>query len=294
MKKFLQIIKWLCFTFLFIIILSISYLRFGRVLDSQIYRADYKDEKIETEFDYNEMYLYLSDSTLIHAALFKAKDSTKIKATVFHHAGNGMSINTSQKKFYAPLVQNGYQIFTYERRGYGKSTGKADNSQILKDDAIELFDKFLNFREVKDSKVIIWGTSIGGIFATANASARNDKISGLVIESAFSSFPDVAKFYANEISLEKFKFLIPLIVNNDFPTNREIKKISKPILIIHSTEDKKIPFEFSEDIYENSNKEHTEFWKIKGKHVRGIINYEQEYIEKFNSILEKQVPIQNK
>ena len=52
-------------------------------------------------------------------------------------------------------------------------------------------------------------------------------------------------------------------------------------------EDKKIPFEFAEDIYANSNKENTDFWKIKGKHVRGIIDYESEYVEKFNSLLFK-------
>lgn len=287
MKIILKIIKWLFLVSLIIVLITISYIRFGRVLDSQIYRADYKDEEIDTEFDYDEMYLFLSDGTKIHAALFKPNDSIKVKSTIFHHAGNGMSLNDSQKRFYSPLIKNGFQIFTYERRGYGKSTGKADNSQVLKNDANEIFDKVSNFQEVKDSKIIIWGTSIGGIFATANASDRNNKISGLIIESAFSSFPDVAKFYASEINLEKFKFVIPLIVNNDFPTNREMKNIDKPVVIIHSTEDKKIPFEFSEEIYENSNKESTEFWRIKGKHVRGIINYEREYIEKFNGILSK-------
>ena len=74
---------------------------------------------------------------------------------------------------------------------------------------------------------------------------------------------------------------------NDFPTNREIKKINKPVVIIHSIEDKKIPFEFAQDIYENSNKETTEFWKIKGRHVRGIMNYEKKYVEKFNSMIKK-------
>ena len=285
MKKLLQIIKWLLIVFLVVIIAAISYIRFGRVLDSQIYRASYKDEVINTAFDYDEMYLYLSDSTKIHAALFQPHDSIEIKATIFHHAGNGMSLNDSQKRFYGPLIQNGYQIFTYERRGYGKSTGKADNSQTLKDDANEVFDQALSLQDVKGSRIIVWGTSIGGIFATANAAARNDQISGLIIESAFSSFPDVAKFYASEINMEKFKFIIPLIVNNDFPTNQKIKKIDKPIVIIHSTEDKKIPFEFSEDIYANANKENTEFWRIEGKHVRGIIKYEQAYIEKFDGIL---------
>lgn len=287
MKLVLKILKWLFLLFLTIGIVLIAYLRFGRVLDSQIYRADYTDEKIKTTFDYRELFLDLSDGTKIHAALFRPNDSLRVKATIIHHAGNGMSLNDSQKRFYGPLINEGYQIFTYERRGYGQSTGKADNSQTLRADADEIFDQVINFEEVQRSKIIIWGTSIGGIFATANAASKSENIDGLIIESAFSSFPAVAKFYASEVNLENFKFVIPLIVNNDFPTNKEIKKIHKPVVIIHSMEDKKIPFEFAEDIYANSNKENTDFWKIKGKHVRGIIDYESEYVEKFNSLLFK-------
>ena len=287
MKKILKVIKWMFMILLFLLIGAIAYLRFNRSLDSQIYRANYKDEKIDTEFDYKGMYLSLNDNTRIHSALFKPHDSMRVKATIIHHAGNGMNLNDSQKRFYAPLIKEGYQIFTYERRGYGKSTGKSDNSQVLRNDANEIFNQVLKFEEVKNSKILVWGTSIGGIFATANASSKNEQISGLIIESAFSSFPAVAQFYASEINLEKFKFIIPLILNNDFPTNREIKKIDKPVVIIHSIEDKKIPFEFAQDIYENSNKETTEFWKIKGRHVRGIMNYEKKYVEKFNSMIKK-------
>ena len=285
MKTFFKIIKWSFLILLLLLTTSILYLRFGRVLDSQIYSADYKDEPIETEFSHKEMYLSLSDGTRIHAALFIPDDSVGLKATIFHHAGNGMSLNDSQKRFYQPLLEAGYQIFTYERRGYGKSSGVADNSQTLKRDANEIFDQLMAFKEVNDTRVIVWGTSIGGIFATSNASEKNELIDGLIIESAFSSFPAVAQFYASEISLEKFKFLIPLIVNNDFPTNREIKNINKPVVIIHSKEDKKIPYKFAEDIFANANKSNTELWTIEGKHVRGIINYEMEYLEKFNRIL---------
>lgn len=286
MKKILKTAKWIAVVLLLITAILIGWLRFGRVLDSQIYRASYKDELIESEFDFREFNLELSDETKIHAALFQPEEGTPIKATIFHHAGNGMSLNDSQKHFYKPLLQEGYQVVSYERRGYGKSTGKANNSQTLMRDANEIFDQVVKFDEVKDSKVIVWGTSIGGIFATANAAARNNEISGLIIESAFSSFPDVGKVYAGEVGLQNFKFVIPLIVNNDFPTNREIKKIDKPVVIIHSVEDKKIPFQFAENIFENSNKGNTEFWKITGKHVRGIINFEREYVDKFNRIVD--------
>jgi hypothetical protein len=287
MKKAMQILKWIFSIFTILLIVIVLYMRFGRVLDSQIYRADYSNKEIDTEFNFNEMFFTLNDGTKIHSALFKPNDSIKIKATIIHHLGNGMSLNDSQKIFYSPLIKEGFQIFAYERRGYGKSSGKSDNSLTLRNDADEIFEQMIKLEEVKNSKIIVWGTSIGGIFATANASSKNNKISGLIIESTFSSFPKIAQFYASEINLKRVKFLIPLIINNDFPTTQEIKKIDKPVVIIHSTEDTKIPFEFAEDIYNHSNKETTEFWKIKGQHVHGIINYEKEYVEKFKNMIRK-------
>ncbi len=285
MKKLLKFLRWTVFIILLLCLGVIGYLRFNRTLDRQIYRADYKDEEIESEFDFREMYLSLEDGTKIHSAIFTPPGDSAAKATIIHHAGNGMNLNDSQKRFYAPLLNAGYQIFTYERRGYGKSTGEANNSHTLGRDANEIFDQVLEFDEVKGSKLIIWGTSIGGIFATTNAASKNDQIDGLIIESAFSSFPKIGQHYASEVNLENFKFLIPLILNNDFPTDQRIRKVTKPVVIIHSVDDDKIPFKFAEEIYANSNKATTEFWEIDGPHVRGIINYAEDYVARFDNMI---------
>lgn len=283
MKKILKILLKLTGVLAIILIVIICYLRLSRTLDPYIYRATPSKNKFESKFKHKELMLTLGDCTKIHAALFKP-DSVKVKASIFHHLGNGMDLKTAQL-MYEALLKNGYQIFAYERRGFGESTGDDNNSMLLKNDAIQIFDRFKKMDEVKNTSVIIWGVSLGGIFATVNAAERQEDIKGLVIEGTFSSFPDVAEHYASEISLESYKWLIPLILNNDFPTNKEIKKITKPVVIIHSTEDKLIPFKLGENIFINSNKTNTTFWEIDGAHVKGIINYEQEYIKKFNQIL---------
>ncbi len=283
MKKRLKILIKLAGLLAILLISIICYIRFSRTLDPYIYRATPSKGKFTSLYRHQELILNLNDSTKIHAAIF-SPDSAKVKASIFHHLGNGMDLNTAQLTYKA-LLQNGYQIFTYERRGFGGSSGDDNNTSILKKDAIEIFDKFKKMDEVKNTDIIIWGVSLGGIFATTNAAERNSDIKGLIVEGTFSSFPDVAKHYASEINLENYKWLIPLLLNNDFPTNKEIKKVTKPVVIIHSTEDKLIPFKLGENIFNNSNKTNTIFWKIKGAHVKGIINYEQEYINKFNEIL---------
>ncbi len=283
MKKSVKILGRVVAVIAILLIIFLSYIRFSRTLDPYIYKTDARKSQFRSLSKHRELTLDLNDRTKIYAVLF-TPDSVAVKATIFHHLGNGMDLNTAQLMYNA-LLKDGYQIFAYERRGFGGSTGDDNNTLQLKADALEIFDQFKHLYEVEGTEIIIWGVSLGGIFATTNAAARNSDIKGLVLEGAFSSFPDVAKHYASEIKLENFKWLIPLILNNDFPTNQEIKKVTKPVVIIHSTEDKLIPFNLGQDIYNNSNKANTVFWKIKGAHVKGIINYEQEYVNKFNEIL---------
>ena len=283
MNTSLKILGKVAATIAILLIIILLYVSFSRTLDLYIYKTDSNKSQFKSLSKHKELTINLQDRTKIHAALFMP-DSVKVKATIFHHLGNGMDLNTAQLMYQA-LMQDGFQIFAYERRGFGGSTGQDNNTMQLKADALEIFDQFKKLDDVKGTDIIIWGVSLGGIFAATNAAERNNDIEGLIIEGTFSSFPDVAKHYASEINLENFKWLIPFLLNNDFPTNQEIKKVTKPVVIIHSTEDKRIPFKLGENIFINSNKANTIFWKIKGPHVKGIINYEKEYVNKFNEIL---------
>lgn len=283
MKRVLKIFVKLTVVTLILLVCILCYVRFSRTLDPFIYKTNSGKTEFKSLFKHKELMLELNDRTKIHAALFMP-DSVAVKATIFHHLANVMDLNTAQLT-YKPLLKDGFQIFTYERRGFGGSTGEDDNTIQLKADALEIFDKFKTMEEVKGTNIIIWGVSLGGIFATTNAAERNNDIKGLVLEGTFSSFSDITDHYASEIKLENFKWLIPLLLNNDFPTDQEIKKVTKPVVIIHSTEDKMIPFQLGENIFINSNKKNTTFWKIRGAHVKGIINYEREYVNKFNEIL---------
>lgn len=283
MKRVLKVLSKITAVIVILIMCILCYVRFSRTLDPFIYKTNSGKTEFKSLFKHKDLMLDLDDRTKIHAALF-IPDSSKIKATIFHHLGNGMDLNTAQL-MYKALLRDGYQIFTYERRGFGGSTGDDNNSHQLKNDALQIFDQFKKMEEVKDLDIIIWGVSLGGIFATTNAAERNNDIKGLVLEATFSSFPDIADHYASEIKLEHFKWLIPLLLNNDFPTNQEIKKVTKPVVIIHSTEDQLIPFKFGKDIFMNSNKANSIFWKIKGAHVKGIINDEKEYLKRFDDLL---------
>ena len=285
MRKILKLLKWLSFSIFVIFILAIVYLRFSRFSDELIYKTNKGTyAQFDSKLDFDEFYFDVGDAVELHAALFKP-DSLENVATIFHYSGKGMNLMSSIQKLYDPLLKKGFQIFCFERRGFGKSSGEANNSKILKEDALKVFDQFLELEDVADKPLIVWGQSLGGAFATMTAKERQETIDGLILEGTFSSFPDIGKVYAKALNLENFKWLIPLIMNNDFPAIEEIKAIEIPTTIIHSTIDKQVPYELGRKLYEASNKENTKFWDIDSKHIKGMLDYEEEYVNTFLEIL---------
>jgi uncharacterized protein len=285
MKRFFKVLQWISISIISILILGILFIRFSRLTDNMIYQTNNNYEVFESNFNHQVFYIPLDNEIKIHAVLFKP-DAIKPIGSIFHHLGNGMTLMNAQN-MYGPLLEKGFQIFAYERRGFAKSNGEDNHSLVLKNDALKIFDKFLDLEYVKDTDIIIWGTSLGGAFATMNGAERQNKIKGIILEGTFSSFPDMGKFYAHLLNLENFKWLIPLIMNNDFPSEEEIQKITKPIVIIHSVSDNQVPFELGQKLYHASNKSSTEFWEIQGAHIMGINTNTDEYVGKFMKILKK-------
>lgn len=287
MTKFLKVTKWFLITISSLIILTILYLRFSRFSDKMIYQTNNSNySEFSSSLNHEEFYFNLDENIKLHGVLFKP-DSISPIGTVFHYSGKGMHLMTSLQETYKPLIKKGFQIFCFERRGFGKSNGNADNSLVLKKDALFVFDKIAALNSVVNKPIIIWGQSLGGAFATMNANKRQEKIKGLILEGTFSSFPDIGKVYARALNLENFKWMVPLIMNNDFPAEEEIENLTIPTVILHSKSDKQIPYELGEKLFNEANKKNTELWNIKSKHIRGMYDYETKYVQKFMEIIKK-------
>lgn len=286
MKKILKITKWLFVIVFSIIILAIFYLRFSRFSDKMIYQMRGTNyEKFESELNHEEFYFEVEKNVKLHGVLFKP-DSIAAKGTIFHYSGKGMHLMSSIQKSYEPLLKKGFQVFCFERRNFGKSNGEATNSLTLKKDALFIFDKILLHKNVIGKPIVIWGQSLGGAFATMNANERQEKIKGLLLEGTFSSFPDIGKVYASVLNLENFKWLVPMLMNNDFPAKEEIQNLTIPIKILHSKSDQQVPYELGRKLFEAANPNNTIFWDIESKHIMGIYDYEEEYVKAFAKMIE--------
>jgi fermentation-respiration switch protein FrsA (DUF1100 family) len=163
----------------------------------------------------------------------------------------------------------------FDYSGYGFSEGKLSRKNILAD-ANSALTYVKSRSDVNRKKLIIYGQSLGGHLAAVVASKREKEIDGLVIEGAFSSHKDIAANTAGVLGR--------LLVKEDYSAYKSIQKYKKPVLIIHSIEDKVIPFRMGKKLYDRANAP-KEFFEIRECHICGPQYYADSIANRIIGIL---------
>ncbi len=182
--------------------------------------------------------------------------------TIYYLHGNAGNI-----VYNFPLMESfanhDYQIFMIDYSGFGFSQGKAKRKNVLIDGNDGL-NFLLNSPEIKYDKLIIYGQSLGGHLACVVATQNENMIDALVVEGAFSSHKDIA----NDV----VPFLGRILVREMYSAEKSLPDFHKPVLIIHSKEDKTVVYKNGEQLFKVAN-EPKKFLSIKGRHVFGPILY---------------------
>ena len=83
----------------------------------------------------------------------------------------------------------GCNVLMLQYRGYGKSTGTPDEKGI-NIDAQTGFDYLRSRDDLKDTKIVIYGQSIGGAVGIKLAMENHERdVAGLILENTFLSIP---------------------------------------------------------------------------------------------------------
>lgn len=165
-------------------------------------------------------------NTRINGLLFRAKDS---KGIVFYNHGNADNLQRWGRHA-KDFTKFGYDVVFYDYRGFGKSSGKFSEKEIL-NDAVFLFDVII--KEYSGKKVIIYGRSLGTGVATFVAKKR--KADALILETPYYNMADLGKSWLPFVPFEKF-------MKYKFPSNEWIKAVDSPITIFHGTSDFVVPY----------------------------------------------------
>jgi uncharacterized protein len=200
----------------------------------------------------------------VHLDCIFLKPASKPKATIlFLHGDSG---NVSNYLFMVqPLVADGYQVFMIDFRGYGKSTGTPTHLNIAHDGQI-VFDYLLQREDVKNTKLVIYGASIGTQEAVHLTKDNQNKIAALILDGTISSFTDIAvdQSPANKEALIRQNLISPYSAKEDI---KVIKNVPK--LFIHSKLDEQVPYKEGELVYANALEPKT-FFVYEGKHLQAM------------------------
>lgn len=179
------------------------------------------------------------DGTRIHAWLVRAE--RPVGVLLYFHGNAGNLAHRSEKL--RRLRNAGFTIFIPDYRGYGRSEGSPTEEGVYKD-ARAAHDYLVTLPNIDPSRIIAHGVSLGGAVAVDVAVHR--RFAAMILESTFSSAPDVA---AAVYPFLPARFLMRTRLDSE----SKIGSLHLPLLFIHGTNDSVIPFRLGKKLFEAAN-----------------------------------------
>ena len=226
------------------------------------------------ERSYEDVYLETVDGETLHGWWIPGEPNRGVLLFLHGNAGN----ISGRIEAMEPFLRLGLNVFVFDYRGYGRSTGTPSEEGLYRD-AEAAWSYLTDARGMPPNRIILFGRSLGGGVATWLAGQTTP--AALILEATFTSVPDVAQ--------KQFPFLpVRWLARARFDNLERIGALHLPTLIIHSPDDDVIPFEHGQRLYEEASAPKS-FLEIEGLHHNGFSVTGYRYGEGIDNFLEQYV-----
>jgi len=199
------------------------------------------------EGDWNPAGLVFED------AWFEAPDGTRLhgwyvpcehpRAAVLYCHGNAGNITHRAGILSRLHDQTRVSVLIFDYRGYGRSEGRPDEAGVLAD-ARAARDWLARREGIEPGDVVLLGRSIGG--GVAVDLAARDGAGALVLESTFTSLPDVAAHHYPWLPVRR-------LMRTRFDSLSKIANYHGPLLQSHGNADTIVPYPLGRQLFEAGN-----------------------------------------
>lgn len=121
-------------------------------------------------------------------------------------------------------------------RGYGQSAGSPSEAGLYRD-GLAAWAWINAIKQVPPERLVLYGESLGGGVAVELAARVG--AAGLILDSAFTSVPDMAAR------------VLPLfpraLIKTRFDNKAKLPRVGAPLLVLHSPDDDVVPFAMAQD-----------------------------------------------
>ena len=204
---------------------------------------------------------------------FHEKDLNNFKTIVFFHGNAGALENRIHKINHFKGMNVNFLIISW--RGFSGNLGKPSEKGLYEDGESTI--NWLKEKGLKDSDIVIYGESLGTGIATHIA--QKHQFAGVILESPFTSMVDAAK------NIYPY-FPIRLLLKDKYESDKKIKNLNSPILIMHGRLDKIVPFWMGKRMYELANEPKFSYFPLKDNHMmeydKRMIGILKHYLKSLN------------
>lgn len=166
--------------------------------------------------------IFASGKNTLHAVFHRQPNSRY--TVLFSHSNWGNIVEW--ERLAKQLHSCGVQVFAYDYRGYGASTG-VPSLKGLCQDGIAAYDYLVNVEKIPANQIVLFGSSLGTGVTCAIARAR--PCAGIVLHAAFSSLRNlVLDMMPATRFLPELLFFRPKFDNAGI-----LKQVRTPLLLIH-------------------------------------------------------------
>jgi fermentation-respiration switch protein FrsA (DUF1100 family) len=176
-----------------------------------------------------------ADGTRLSGWFFPA-NTNAVRARVVIVVCHGNAGNISHRLgLYAVLLEAGVNVLAFDYRGYGHSAGRPSEEGTCLD--AQAAHSWLRQRGYASTNLVAYGESLGG--AVATELALRAPLGGLVLQSTFTSIPD--------LGAELFPWLpVRTLSTIKYDTRSKLPRVRVPVLILHSRRDGLVSFHHAE------------------------------------------------
>ena len=232
-----------------------------------IYLPDVPSRKVDATpalagLEFEPVTLTASDGITLDG-WFLPHDEPRATLLFFH----GNAGNISHRLDSLALFHNlGLSVLIFDYRGYGRSGGHPTEPGIYRD-AEAAWRYLTETRQTPPERILLLGRSFGG--AVAGYLASRHRTLGVVLESTFTSVPDMAS--------ELYPWLpARWLTRFDYDTRGRLGAIDMPLMVIHSRQDDIIPFAHGETLYAEARPP-KRFLELDGSHNHGVMANSDRY-----------------
>ena len=235
--KFNKMIFGYTFLLLFLIYITICIIIFF-TQRSLMYHPSENNYLDENKLNHKIEKIKISSDNELNSWYFEKNKN--FKTLLFFHGNAGTLDNRIYKLNDLSKLDLNYLIIAY--RGFSGNKGSPTEQGLYKDARAAKY--WLNLNNISDQNIIVYGESLGS--AVAIDLAKDHKFAGIILESPFTSMLKLSrKYYA----------WLPtgLLLKDKYETEKKIKNVFSPILIVHGRKDKIVPFEMGEILFNLAN-----------------------------------------